>query len=264
MIRKYLKFNILPLEGGGMIEVDPAIRKKIDLETTKTKLTLWGIFLLLLPLTVPAETAYIDDKVMVGLHQDKDIDSPIIKLLPGGTSLKIIKSDTPLTQVQEPAGASGWIDNQYLTTTAPGNARLLQLQEQVSTLETELTSLRATTTGAEAPAGTIAGKLAALEKENAELQQKLQSERLRAGEMEAKAAELRNQLSNVGVPAADQVEQDAEAEAGAGAIRFALGPFNLNARSILIGMLACAIIGLIGGIALMDWYNRRRHGGFRV
>lgn len=230
---------------------------------SKKKPGRWGIMFLLLPLAVVAETAYIDDKIMVGLHQDKDIDSPIISLLPGGTTLTIIKSDTPLTQVQEPGGASGWIDNRYLTSTAPGNARLLQLQEQVSTLEAELTSLRTTTAGTPEPAGPAVEILAALEKENAELQQKLQSERLRAGEMEAKAAELRNQLSKAGVPAADKV-QDAAGEAGAGAVQFALGPFDLNARSILIGMLACAMIGLIGGIALMDWNNRRRHGGFRV
>jgi len=93
------------------------------------------VLLISLPLFVCAETVYIDDKIKIGLHQDKDIDSPIIKLLPGGTALEVVKRDTPLTQVKEPGGTSGWIDNRYLVDAAPGRAQLLQLQEKAGKLE---------------------------------------------------------------------------------------------------------------------------------
>lgn len=228
-----------------------------------------GLLLLFsLPLTVLAETVYIDDKVMVGLHQDKDIDSAIIKLLPGGAALEVLKRDTPLTQVKEPGGASGWISNHHLVDSAPGRTQVLQAQEKLARLESELSALK-DGQGAMPASDTDNQKLAALSKENEELKQQLQSEQLKAGELQAQAAELRNQLGRESAGADPDEEQDAAATAAGNAdigpdVRLDLDITNLGWRAILIGMAVCSIIGLIGGAWLMDWINRRKHGGFRI
>src|SRR3990170_8908914 len=100
------------------------------------------LMILLMPIMTVAESVYIDDKVMAGLHQDKSVDSPIIKLLPSGTKLEIIRRDTPVSQVKEPGGASGWMDNKYLADTAPGRAQLQAALEQISKLKAEIADLK--------------------------------------------------------------------------------------------------------------------------
>jgi len=231
-----------------------------------TKQTGWA-FLLFLPLAVFAQTVYIDDKVKIGLHQDNGIDSPIIKLLPAGTALEVVKRDTPFTQVKEPAGASGWIDNRYLVDAAPGRAQLLQLQEKAEKLELELAALKSggPTTPAVAATEGDSGKFAVLLQENTELKQQLQSEQLKSGELQAQAAELRNQLSQAGASSAEETEVEAMDENTATGIT-ALLPFSgaPDWRSVLIGIVACLLIGMLGGVYLMDWMSRRRHGGFRI
>lgn len=222
----------------------------------------------ILPLSVAAETVYIDDKVMVGLHQDKDIDSTIIKLLPSGTALEVLKRDTAFTQVKEPGGASGWIDNRFLVNSAPGRAQILQAQEKVARLETELSALKGGQNYTSS-SDNDNQKLAALIKENEELKQQLQSEQLKAGELQAQAAELRNQLSRESAGPEPTDEQDtADAATGSTGVDpaawLSLGTGNLGWRALLMGIAVCIIIGLIGGAWLMDWNYRRRHGGFRI
>ncbi|MGH8120763.1 MAG: TIGR04211 family SH3 domain-containing protein [Gammaproteobacteria bacterium] len=226
--------------------------------------------LIFLPLAGFAETVYIDDKFRIGLHEDRDIDSPILKLLPAGTALEVIKRDTPFTQVKEPEGSSGWIDNRYLVDAAPGRAQLLQLQEKAAKLEAELTALKSNRETTPAPAETTAdpGQLTALMQENADLKQQLQSEKLQSGELQAQAAELRNQLSQENVASPSGTEgADAETtpdETGtviSGLLRFA---GTVEWRYFLAGIAICILIGLIGGVYLMDWMSRRRHGGFRI
>ena len=49
--------------------------------------------LLSLPATVIAETAYVTDKLMAGIHQDNTTGSIIIKVIPTGTKLEILKQE---------------------------------------------------------------------------------------------------------------------------------------------------------------------------
>jgi SH3 domain protein len=213
-----------------------------------------------LPSSVTAETVYIDDKVMIGLHQDQDIDSAIIKLLPGGGALEVLKRDTEFTQVKEPGGASGWIDNRYLVDAAPGTAEVQQAQEKIARLEADLSALKQ---GQKTTAAFATGnqKLDALSKENEQLKQQLQSEQLKAGEFQAQAAELRNQLDRGDAGARDGAandSSDSDQASGPGS-----GSGNSGWFTGLIGIV-CIIIGLIGGACYMDWYSRRKHGGFRI
>ena len=226
------------------------------------------LLLFILPLMATAENAYIDDKVMIGLHQDKDIDSAIIKLLPGGTALEVLKRDSTFTQVKEPGGASGWIDNHYLVDSPPGRAQTLQLQEKITRLEGELSALK-TGQPASPAAGTDNQDVAALGKENGELKQQLQSAQLKVGEFQAQVAELRNQLSQLtsGPDIADKQVAEEAATVNANSNQPAWMGFavaNPGWRVIATGIATCLLIGLISGILLMDWNNRRRHGGFRI
>jgi len=227
------------------------------------------LLLSLLPLTVTAENVYIDDKVMVGLHQDKDVDSAIIKLLPGGTALEVLKHDSTFTQVKEPGGTSGWIDNHYLVDSPPGRAQSMQLQEKITRLEDELSALKTGQNVPSAPPGADTRKLEALGKENEDLKQQLQSAQLKTGEFQAQVAELRNRLSQESMEP-DLADKQVPPETDSGTSEGNQSPWrglhiaSQGWRVIVTVIAVCFIIGLISGILLMDWNNRRKHGGFRV
>ena len=42
--------------------------------------------IVIMPLAIMAETVYVIDKLLVGVHEDKTLESPIIKVLPTGSS----------------------------------------------------------------------------------------------------------------------------------------------------------------------------------
>ena len=238
------------------------------------------LLLFLTPSLAAAETTYIDDKVMVGVHQDKNVDSPIIKILPSGTALEIIKRDNPLSQVKEPGGASGWIDNRYLVNAAPGRAQLQIAENRIKQLETDLASLKSTTPAPVTVPGPSTGNdVAAITKENEELKQLLKSERLRVGELQAQTAELRNKLDKNGdnsglleqvdaltkekTELQDQISAlQSKADTAQTPVSLDIGEFDWKKMLTSIGI--SLIAGFIAGLYVLDLIIRRRHGGFRV
>ena len=245
--------------------------------------------LMIFPVIGLAETAYIADKLMVGLHQDKTVDSAIIKVLPTGTPLEVLARGGELTQVKDPDGVSGWIDNNYLINTPPAQTQLQQVQEKADKLEAELKNAKLKLAGLEtgqAPSGPEdMDKLAAALKENEELKQLFKSERLKVGELQANITELRNNLSQSNDNTAMQeklkqlteekaalekqlddlrtTEPPAEPPADSG-VSIGQGNLDFDWRSILIAFVITLVIGFIAGIYTLDILNRRRHGGFRI
>ena len=61
---------------------------------------------------VYAEIVYVTDEVKIGLHKEPSNESPIIKLVPSGTTLNIIERENDLIHVEEPEGVRGWINSQ--------------------------------------------------------------------------------------------------------------------------------------------------------
>jgi hypothetical protein len=239
------------------------------------------LLILFMPIMTIAEPIYIDDKAMAGLHQDKSVDSPIIKVLPGGTSLEIIRRDTPMSQVKEPGGTSGWMENKYLADIAPGRAQLQAALDQISKLESEIAVLKSgagTATNTNTP-DQNPEKLAAVTKENEELKQLLKSERLRIGELQTQTAELRNKLAKnngdddlmkqLDTLAREKAELErelnnirTEALSPDEKINFEIGAFDW--KKMLISVAISLFAGFIGGLFVLDWINRRKHGGFRI
>jgi len=245
------------------------------------QLILWT--LLVVPVIGLSETAYIADKLMVGLHQDKTVDSAIIKVLPTGTPLEVLSRGNELTQVKDPDGVSGWVDNNYLINTPPAQTQLQQAQEKADKLEAELKNaklkLAGLETGEAPPTPGDVEKLAAALKENEELKQLFKSERLKVGELQANITELRNNLSQSNDNTATQeklkqlTEEKAVLEKQLDDLRttepsadsdISITQGNLNWRSILIAFAITLTIGFIVGLYVLDVLNRRRHGGFRI
>jgi len=245
---------------------------------------------LLLVLTlsaVPAlgEDAFVGSKgFRAGLHQDKTADSPILKLVPAGATLQVLKREERTSLVRDSDGVQGWIDNSYLATDAPLESAQGQEQlQRIEDLERQLEQARAELTQVEAR---LAGsgkasddfKLAQqLKRQNQELEQQLKQEKLRGGEVQVELTELRKRIGlnsdsesllrelaglqaenkQLRISVGEKVGAAVASERKSMVPDLDLGQFAASAAILLL-------LGLGGGVYLMDYLNRRRHGGFRV
>ena len=193
-----------------------------------------------------AETLFVTDTLSIGLHLEADIDSPITGLVPGGTALTVLARNGKLAEVRAANGPSGWIDGRYLVTEKPASARARELEIETQRLRAELASLRSANSSPAPASADDNGPLAA----------RLNAQRLKAAELTARLTELKNRLV--------ATEQRAATAAGPGAGRDARMAGLADWKTLVIAGLVMLIIGMLGGAWLLDWLNRRRHGGFRL
>jgi hypothetical protein len=213
--------------------------------------------LLLIAITVKAETVYVTNELQLGLHADKNDTSPITALVNSGTALELIKTEDKLSYVRTADGKDGWVDSSYLVKTAPGNT--------TSSIAESVT-----------PDGTAATETTTLE-------QQLKSERVKTGELQVQIAELRKRLGQDGsndslYEKIDQLAvekkqleiQLAQLMEGSGQLlpvpdaEITESNGLYNPRNAIIALVVAIIAGVIAGLYLMDFLYRRRHGGFRI
>ena len=230
------------------------------------------------------------DKLLVGIHESRDTDSAIIKVVPTGTKLDVLKRDGDVANVSEPGGASGWVDAAYLSAEPPAQVRIAELEKAKAALEDQLKHVEQASRGVPAVAGAPVSEVAsseidALTKENTALKGKLSDEKLRAETLQTEVSSLRAQVKSTAVPpdtrlvelerSRDELEQDLEdaraklAEYSARASLDDVGalvPVVLReyAKSLILLVLVLVALGFGAGVYVIDLLNRRRHGGFRV
>lgn len=237
-------------------------------------------------LPTAAEDAFVGSKgFRAGLHQDKSTASPIVKLVPAGAALQVLKREAQVALVRDSEGVQGWIDNSYLAAEPPAESADGQdLRKRIESLEQQLAQAREEATRMEARldgSGKASEdyKLAQqLRRQNQELEQQVNQEKLRTGELQVEITELRKRIgmnsdneSLYNEIAALQAENRklrvaaGELAPGDGDAASA-GPAHgrLDLRAIAAYAVIVLLLGLGGGIYLMDYLNRRRHGGFRV
>jgi SH3 domain protein len=228
-----------------------------------------------------AENAYVIDKLLVGVHQDQNLTSAIIKVLPTGTKLEVLKREGELALVKDAQGASGWVDSAYLMEAAPASVKVGQLRKQIEDLKSKLAA--SSTAGTAPISSEERDKLA---KENTELKRKLSGEKLKVAEMQTKQIALEAKIAARSTTPADTIISELEKTNLAltknleGAVQENLQiTKKLDKRSnnprpaivveafslpVLGGFAFGLMIAFGGGVYLMDYLNRRRHGGFRV
>ena len=241
------------------------------------KVGLLFFLLPLIPVTIQAETVYITDSLLVGLHEEKSIDSPILKVLPTGTTLEVIERDDDFIHVRDPKGVSGWISNSYLISNNPDKNEIMDegaAQSKIRELEAELQNIKLQQAKPDQETIINADEIAKLKNENKTLKQKIKSDKLKSGELQANLAELRNQISQAGDnnKLSSELQLLAEKNAGLedeikqlqkGSNTEVSGPNNSKLSNLIIGSGIALLAGLLFGIFIMDWLQRRRHGGLR-
>jgi SH3 domain protein len=232
-----------------------------------------------MPVNLQAETVYITDSLFIGLHKERSIDSEILKVLPTGTALEVIIRDGDFVNVRDAEGVTGWISGNYLISNNPDinagpNAEAGQ-SKRVKELEAELHNIRMQLTKPDKWHVIDPEETAKLKKDNKKLNQQINTEKLKSGELQANLAELRNQISQMG----DNKKYDKEMQTLAAtnaqleekimelqtSTRKKLPiPDNLNISYSLIVAAITAFIGLLLGIIFMIWREKRRYGGLKL
>ena len=236
---------------------------------TKIKHIFVGI-LWLLAASAHAETIYVIDELKIGLHQDRTTDSPIMKLVPSGTALTVIERDNDLVHVQEPEGIRGWVNSKYVINTKPGKALTKELENKNKELQKEIALLKS-----KEPTISTTGDATAAQKD---LEQQLKTERLKVGELQAQIADLKARIPNINnseqfLADIEQLKQENKQlisqlessgiKANTNSENGKLEYLSSWKNSVII-LVIIFIIGLVVGAFILDYLNRRRHGGFRV
>lgn len=220
-----------------------------------------------------AETVYVIDKFNIGLHRDRSIDSPITTLVPSGTELKVLRRESGLLQVTGPRGASGWVNSEYIINQKPGRVRIAALETENDRLKEELKTLKTQAAGAEHVAPP------ARPDDQKRLEQLLNSERLKAGELQVRLTDLKARIADIDDPA-DYVAEIERLKQENNQLISQLESSGLevqaysyyhngglpvdNWKKALFFILIIFIIGMVGGACLLDHINCKRHGGFRL
>lgn len=212
---------------------------------------------------VRGETLYVSDRLLLGVHQGKEVDSAIKKVLPSGTAVEVLKRDAELVRVKTPDGVTGWVDGKYLMDEKPARLVVEELEawrrtrkEELAAAWAEVETLRkqladggqAPSQGSEGVTSTLK-ELQRLQDENRGLRETLEEARTQLADLAMRRGDPRS---------AESVPPGARGVRLAAAALLPSGPW----RWVLGGSLFLFGFGL--GAYALDAAQRRRHGGFRV
>lgn len=189
------------------------------------------IVMVLAPLIVAAETGYVTDKLILGLHQAEDTSDRAFRSLESGQAVEILSRDRNYAHVQLPDGAQGYVKAAYLVYEKPAKLIVAEAQAEAARLASELEEIRQAFSG---PAATIE----ALQQKSADLQAQLDDRTAQLAEIGTQNDDLRSR------------QQD---------YRYSL-PLSWVAGAIG----ACLIAGFLCGLWWVDQRSRKRHGGIRI
>ena len=90
-----------------------------------------------------AEPRYISDNFEVTLRTCKSGTHQILRMLPSGTKLELLETDTGsgYSLIRGPEGKEGWVITRFLMETKSSREQLLQAQKKITRLEEEKKSL---------------------------------------------------------------------------------------------------------------------------
>ena len=187
--------------------------------------------LALLPILAAAETGYVTDRLMLGLHQAEDTSDRPFRSLESGTEFEILSRDRLYAHVRLAAGTEGYVKAAYVVYEPPAKLIVNQTQAELERVTTELKE-------AKAAFAEPAAVIDSLKEETAALQSDLEAARERVENLE---------------------EDNEKYQSRAERYQYSL-PYTWVGGAIAV----CLIAGFFGGLWWVDHRSRKRHGGIRI
>ena len=181
--------------------------------------------------TATAETAYVTDRLILGLHQAADTSDRAFRSLESGQQVEILSRDRLYAHVELPDGTRGYVKAAYIVSEKPAKAIVAESQAEAERLAAELEEAKRAFAD---PAATID----ALRSEMSAIKADLDSNIVRVAELE--------QHNNDLIGLAKQYQYSLPYLWVAGAIG------------------VCLIAGFLVGLWWVDLRSRQRHGGIRI
>jgi SH3 domain protein len=189
------------------------------------------LFLIILPFVVLAETAYITDKLRLGLHEAADTSDRAFRTLESGQELEIISRDRNYARIRLPDGEQGHVKAAYLVSEKPARLIVSEMRSSNEKLRQEIESTKAAFAS---PAATIEVLEQQVAENNAALDNSI-----------ARVAELSSKNENY---------QD----------RYSQYKYSLPFKWVGGAMFVCLLSGFLTGLWWIDYQSRKRHGGVRI
>jgi SH3 domain protein len=187
--------------------------------------------LVLLPVLAAAETGYVTDRLMLGLHQAEDTSDRPFRSLESGTRFEVLSRDRLYAHVRLEDGTEGYVKAAYVVYEPPAKLIVNETQAEAERLANELAE-------AKAAFAEPAAVIDSLKAETRTLESELEAARARVGELE---------------------DDNARYESRAERYQYSL-PYTWVGGAIGI----CLVAGFLAGLWWVDHRSRKRHGGIRV
>jgi uncharacterized protein YgiM (DUF1202 family) len=102
------------------------------------------LWLLILGIGVShAETLYVTDRILLGIHTEASEDSPLLDSVPSGTAVEVLETAEAFKKVRLPNGKTGWVSSGYLVSTKPATAQVDEIAVREQKLQAELKKVKA-------------------------------------------------------------------------------------------------------------------------
>lgn len=89
-----------------------------------------------------AETRYVTDRILLGIHTLPDAKSTLIKSVPSGTALEVLETVDGFLQVKLEDGTEGWVSAGFVMEDTPATRRYDILAQQYEETTQELDKLK--------------------------------------------------------------------------------------------------------------------------
>jgi len=89
-----------------------------------------------------AETLYVTDRILLGIHTEASEDSPLLDSVSSGTAVQVLETVEAFKKVRLPNGKIGWVSSGYLVNAKPATAQVDEITAREQKLQAELKTIK--------------------------------------------------------------------------------------------------------------------------
>jgi len=247
-----------------------------------------------------AETLYVTDRILLGMHQEANETSPVIKTITSGTATVVLERNESFIKIKLTDGTEGWVSKNFLKKEKPATAALdvisvklkkeqqnsKKLVDELASKEREIQIHRDELSNAKSSIKDLNNALKETGKtpEPTGNPEDLTKALATIKTLEEKIAQLEQEKTEVASTSGNEAVIELEKMQNQNKqfqVRIAAALANLSGETVPTAeelaairpsfplwywllLVALLIAGIAGGVIWMDIVHRKKHGGFRL